>query len=383
VNVTGYAYPWDYLDDPAAAPRARDLGVDTVALAATYHASRTVSPLHPTRRVTNVATSSCFVPVRAAAWRGRRLAPHTPTWLDSENAFAVAHEALQAQGLAVDAWIVLTHHDELGYANPDLVVRNAFGDLYPYALCPQNDEVRDYCVSLVEEVLLATQCRGVVLEACGPMGFEHGSVHDKSEFAQWTNVDEALLSLCFCEACRDALVRRGLDIEELVTGVRLAVGSGTTSVETSLSDDVASEVRAFRASLSVELRRRVVERISQRQPNAAVTVHTSADPWATGSFPTSGGRSSLDGVATVVARCWDEESTERELSELREGASSTTHLGGYLRMDRGWSNASFSREKIERYVALGMDELHLYHLGLLSQRGLEDARHVIDVARGI
>ena len=54
VSVTGYAYPWDYLDDDAAAPRTAEVGLDVVALAATYHAARVPRPLHPTRRVTDV-----------------------------------------------------------------------------------------------------------------------------------------------------------------------------------------------------------------------------------------------------------------------------------------------------------------------------------------
>ena len=47
------------------------------------------------------------------------------------------------QGLQVEAWIVLTHNSTLGRAHPDLVVRNAFGDAYPYALCPAAQDVQE------------------------------------------------------------------------------------------------------------------------------------------------------------------------------------------------------------------------------------------------
>jgi hypothetical protein len=381
VNVTGYAYPWDYVGDPDAAVRASALGVDVVALAVTYHASRTVSPLHPSRRVTDVPTSNCYVPVRDAAWRGHRLVPSSPTWLENPDALALAHRALEEQGLELDAWIVLTHHDELGSIHPDLAVRNAFNETYPYALCPQADDVREYCLTLVDEVLNAATWRGVVLEACGPMGLEHGTVHDKTEFAHWTTTDEALLSLCFCRACRAGLNRRGIDVDDLAKKIRAVIGTGATSPEAALGSELANEVGTFRASLSTGLRHEIVDRVRQRQPDATITLHASANTWATGSFPASGDTASLGGVTSAVARCWDAESAEEELRALGERVASTSHLGAYLRMDQGWSNESLTAATIGQYVEVGMDELHLYHLGLLSREGIEAARHVIDIAR--
>ena len=50
-RVAGHAYPWDVLDDPSFAGRARDLGVDTVTMAASYHSTRAATPLHPRHQV--------------------------------------------------------------------------------------------------------------------------------------------------------------------------------------------------------------------------------------------------------------------------------------------------------------------------------------------
>jgi hypothetical protein len=133
----GYAYPWDYVGDPAAAPRAADLGLDGVAVAASYHATRAATPQHPDRRVFEAELAACYVPVREEAWRGHRLVPTTPRWDPDGESFVNAHRQLAAHGLQVEAWIVLTHNSTLGRAHPDLVVRNAFGDVYPYALCPR------------------------------------------------------------------------------------------------------------------------------------------------------------------------------------------------------------------------------------------------------
>ena len=197
----GYAYPWDHIDDPAAAPRAATLGLDTVAVAASYHATRAATPLHPTRRIFEAPQAACYVPVREPAWRGHRLVPATPPWDPAGESFANACRHLAAEGLPVEAWIVLTHNSTLGRAHPNLVVRNAFGDLYPYALCPSQQDVQDYCLTLVEEVFRSAALHGVVLESCGPMGIDHGGKHDKTEFAEWDAPRRTLLSLCFSSAC--------------------------------------------------------------------------------------------------------------------------------------------------------------------------------------
>jgi hypothetical protein len=151
MRSVGYAYPWDYVGDPAAAPRAADLGLDAVAIAASYHATRAATPLHPDRRIFEAEHAACYVPVREQAWRGHRLVPALPGRDLDGDSFGNACRQLTAEGLQVEAWIVLTHNSTLGRGHPDLVVRNAFGDVYPYALCPAAQDVQEYCLTLVEE----------------------------------------------------------------------------------------------------------------------------------------------------------------------------------------------------------------------------------------
>ncbi|MGP8008641.1 MAG: hypothetical protein ACLPKZ_00060 [Acidimicrobiales bacterium] len=381
MKATGYAFPWDYLEDPEAATRAIEVGVDAVALAATYHAARVPSPLHPTRRITDIPSSAFYLPTRAGAWWGHRLIPSTPHWLEGNDAFNVAQRELVDVGLDVYAWIVLSHHDELGYANPELVVCNAFDERYPYALCPSHDDVREYCSTLVEETLTSSECRGVVLEACGPMGLDHAGVHDKLDFANFSAIDEELLSLCFCETCRTGFGDFDVDAEDLARSVREHVGTNAPSIEEVLGEELANRVAAYRATLSSNLRRELVERTRGLQPNAVITLHTSARRWATGSFPALGDANELAGLTSVVANCWNPSTADAELRSLSELVSTRLGVGAYLRLDRGWSNEALVTATLRRYVDYGMDELHLYHLGLLTSAGLSAARSVIDQCR--
>jgi hypothetical protein len=373
----GYAYPWDYIGDPAAASRAAALGLDAVAVSASYHATRAATPLHPDRRIFEAERAACYVPVREQAWRGHRLVPGLSAWDPDGDSFGSACRQLTAEGLQVEAWIVLTHNGALGRGHPDLVVRNAFGDVYPYALCPAAQDVQEYCLTLVEEILRSGPVHGVVLEACGPMGIEHGGRHDKIEFAEWDEARLALLSLCFCQACERRHAAAGVDREHLAQLVRVGVDIGSRSIEGCLGDELAAAVAAVRTGIAKELRAMLVARCRSVDPNVRITVHGSDGPWATGSFATLQPAVG-EGIDGVVASCWDPAAGGQRISGLRALAGPGTEVGAYLRLDRGWPAGELTDRRLQEYLTFGMSELHLYHLGLLGQQGLARLRAVID-----
>ena len=61
----GYAYPWDFVGDPAAAPRAAEMGLGSVTVTASYHATRAGTPLHPEHRVFEAESAAFYLPVWA------------------------------------------------------------------------------------------------------------------------------------------------------------------------------------------------------------------------------------------------------------------------------------------------------------------------------
>ena len=373
MSLTGYSYPWDYLGDESAFDRVASLELDAVALAASYHATRLATPLHPTRRVTEIKTSAAYYPLRDHVWESRRLRPRAPdAWIGS-HAFTDAATRLSENGIDVDGWIVLTHVDVHDNDALDLSVRNAFGEAYPYALCPSFEEVRDYCRTLVTETLRSAPLRGIVLEACGPMGVDHSGVHDKIDVAQWGLVERQLLSLCFCHACADGMRDVGIDPVELARTVRQALARSTSTMEDALGVMCAATA-AFRSSRSTTLQRDVIEAARQVNSESSVTLHASASPWATGSFAAT----TVDALAPVnsaVANCWDESRAEHEIAELGQ---MTSNLGAYLRLDHEWSA---SERILSLYAEAGVRELHLYHLGLLSATSLSTAQRLASTWR--
>ena len=134
-RLVGYAYPWDYAGDPAAAPRAAALGLGSVAVAASYHATRR----HPAPPRASHPRCGARRVLRAGQGAGLARAsprPRRPSLGPRWRLVRQCPGQLLGQGLEVEAWIVLTHNSMLGRAHPDLVVGNAFGDRYPTRCAP-------------------------------------------------------------------------------------------------------------------------------------------------------------------------------------------------------------------------------------------------------
>jgi hypothetical protein len=369
VSTTGYAYPWDYLNDEEAATRAASLGIDVAAVAATYHATRVATPLHPTRRVTEIPHSAAYFALRDEIWRGQRLQPRRPVGWIGPGSFEHARDRLSREGLAVDGWVVLTHDDSLENSSRDLLVRNAYGESYSYALCPRYDDVRDYCRTLVQEVLRVGGLRGIVLEASGAMGLDHGGTHDKVGMAGWNSIERQLLSICFCGACEVALSNVGVDPVDLSRTIREELARGVTSMEDGLGD-YASGVAQYRVSLATALQHELMEAARAIDPSATLTVHASANPWATGSFPASSPEV-LANATCAVANCWNPQDGVDELGGL---SPMTKELGAYLRLDHEWDHVD---DDLARFASLGVRELHLYHLGLMSAASADSAARIV------
>ncbi|ACL40067.1 conserved hypothetical alanine-rich protein [Pseudarthrobacter chlorophenolicus A6] len=376
-HVTGYLYPWDVLGDPHAAGWVKNTGVDRVALAAAYHSVRAGTPRHPARRVVDARSAALYLPA-GAAFRDDALVPGSAAgWTGSENSFATAAEVLRNAGLPVDAWTVLTHSSAAGSRNPGLCVRNAFGDVYTYALCPSQPPVRRYAASLVEQILVEGKPDGLVLEAVGALGFGHQNRHEKTEGAEYSPWVQALLSLCFCDACTETCTSRGLDVAGFRSRVQELV---LAADDPDMTPAGAREAVEFLPLLQVRwdaaatLLDTCLSAVESSGMSLRLSIHATPDPWATGPFvPAEVLRRSrrwpAAGDVTAVVPCWGEAAQASEWLGSMAGAGVRT--GAYVlalppKTYDGGGLASEWRALAEA----GADELHVYHLGLASTRRL-------------
>jgi hypothetical protein len=347
--ISGHAYPWDVLGDPAFTNRVTDLGLTEVTLAAAYHSTRAATPLHPAHQLVDAAYAALYRPVREQAWRGRRLVARAPEWMAAEDPFGEATAVLTAAGLKVTAWIVLTHSTRLGSAFPELAVTNCVGDRYPYALCPAHPEVREYAATLAAEALAGVAVDGVSLEACGQLGLAHNSHHEKTEGA-WTPEKSRLLSVCCCSACRSAWVARGLDHTEVVHA--LCTGE--------LSEELANELLAVRLENAQLIQEQVIASVRTHAPGAKITMHGSPDPWATGASPAVP-PGTVDRADALLVPAWGTDSGSCELVARAVGTG--IPVEAYVTVLAPVVHEAL-RAHILRLREAGISGIGLYHLGL-------------------
>ena len=311
--LSAYLYPWDVDGDPAAADRIAGLGVTEVSLAVAYHAVRAVTPFHPGHRVVTCDAAVYHRP-DPERWRGARLRPAAPD-PDQAGSFERAADALHRAGLKVNAWLVLAHNGRLGAKNPECVVRNAYGDPYPWALCIGSPLVGEYAAALSAEVAALGCVDGIELEACGWYGYGHGSAHDKTGGGAPGGVPGWLLDLCFCPACADGFRAAGADPAQLARTVRAALDAGyrqeiimpperpvgmaapvpgntaqagtrpDTGPGNAIQDDMAELLGKVRFASAEGFLHQVLASVRDAAPGQDVLVHSHPDPRQAGANP--------------------------------------------------------------------------------------------------
>ena len=229
-----YCYAWDLVGDAGRANQSviDSLGVDAVTMATSYHAGKFTRPGATTGKVVFPEDGTVYFRPRQTYGQ---LQPLVSKVTAAEDVLA----AMTGAGRRVHGWTVLLHNTRLGYAHPDVVVRNAWGDPVYYSLCPTQPAVLEYAVRLCGDLAEHYDLAGLALETPGFLPFVHGYHH---EFAQmpgnpWMNV---LLGLCFCDACTARAQKAGIDAAGIARLIRDGVHAYMTSAAT-VADDMAAQ----------------------------------------------------------------------------------------------------------------------------------------------
>ena len=195
--------------------RVRRAGINTITLAASYHAGKFVRPHGRTGKVYFPKDGTVYFKARPE--RYGHIKPLVNPLVEEFDGFAELQEA--APDLERCAWVVCLHNTPLGMQHPELTSRNAFGDPYPYSLCPAHPAVRDYVVNLCADLVDRYDIDRVVLETPGWLPYDHGYHH---EFAllPLDRYAKTLLALCFSDATKRAAEAADIDAERLQARAR-------------------------------------------------------------------------------------------------------------------------------------------------------------------
>lgn len=264
---------WDLLgaSPEAVAGKLKARGLNACSLSFSYHGGRMLLPQNAEHVVYEQNRSAVYFPTSKERYRSLQLKPHVAAEAELVPPFVEAcHEA----DIEVNAWTVLCHNDRLGAEYPDCCVENAFGDRYTYALCPSHSEVRRYARTLCADIASISHLARIELEALSFMGYQHGSLHDKSgvplpDWVQW------LLSICFCSHCRGEL---GEAAPVLADRVRTAVRAYLQSFDTRHThEDLRAKLEDVLGTGPLEgllaMRRRVIMSLLDDIRRAVGTLH--------------------------------------------------------------------------------------------------------------
>ncbi len=232
-----YTYAWDLADEglEVALGRIRPTGINTITLAASYHAGKFVRPHGVGGKVYFPKDGTVYFQARPE--RYGQIKPLINPLVAEFDALALLEK--QAPDLERVAWVVGCHNTPLGQLYPELSARNAFGDPYPYSLCPAHPAVRDYVVNLCADLADRYDLAGIALETPGWLPYDHGFHH---EFAllPLDRFAKTLLALCFSEATRHAARAAGIDADRLQAKTR-AMLERYLEAELAVPDALATE----------------------------------------------------------------------------------------------------------------------------------------------
>ena len=178
VSVELFAYPWDILDrgPEAFVEECIELGVNRVHATTLYHSGKFLLPRNRTAKVYFPEPGRLFVPIAEDSF-ANEIRPQSSA-IASSGWLKRLSQAATGSGLKLAAWTVFHHSSVLAGQHPQYAIRNLFGDIYPFALCPSQPTVQAYSMSLASAIESLGVFDTLDLETIGYLGYDHGYHHE-------------------------------------------------------------------------------------------------------------------------------------------------------------------------------------------------------------
>jgi hypothetical protein len=250
-HLSVWTYPWDVAEQgvPAFLGEIRDLGLNTVSLATSYHAGRFVQPRGKRRKSYFPEDGTVYFRPSPALWADAAIQPKMARQMGEDGDMLRALvDARAASGIRTSCWTVCLHNTRLGMLHPAHVARNAFGDPNWFSLCPASPEARRYARTLAKDISENYRPDVIELETPSYMGFTHGYHHEKDGVGL-TPEEDFFLSICFCDHCLARAAQAGVDGEAAKRWVaeQISVALDRERPERTFPDFPAKGIAAFEA----------------------------------------------------------------------------------------------------------------------------------------
>ncbi len=222
-----WMYAWDLADESADRVMgwAADAGLQALQIAGSYHAGWFIHPHNPRHRAFMAPDGCVYFHPDITRYRQTVLKPRVAPVCQNIDWMREAGKRLDKFGLKLVSWTVCTHNTRLGLLHPDCTVHNCFGDSYPHALCPANNNVRRYISALCADLAHNYPMHAIQLESPGFLGLQHGHHHER-DLTMLTSLEVALMDLCFCNSCMRFAEAKHIDAARVKAEVRELLNAG-------------------------------------------------------------------------------------------------------------------------------------------------------------
>jgi hypothetical protein len=208
-----FMHAWDLHDDGADEVMGwmRDSGLNAMCLAATYHSGWFVHASNSRHRSFMTEGSVAYFRWHDELYRTTKLRPVVSGLAERTDWLAEAGRRLDKYGLKLVSWTIGTHNTRLGLEHPEHTQRNVYGDSLPHALCPADDDVREYLKALCRDLAVHYPLWGLQLESFGWNRYAHGHHHER-DLTALTPLEQDLMALCVCPSCRRKASAADVDV---------------------------------------------------------------------------------------------------------------------------------------------------------------------------
>lgn len=385
-----YTYAWDLAETgiDTTVQGFRALGLDTVTIAASYHAGKFLRPHGQAGKVYFPEDGTIYFKPDERCYG--KIKPLVNAMVGEQDVVAAL---ARRRDIATNAWLVLLHNSALGLRHNELCCANAFGDRYIYSLCPSSPDARAYATGLARDVTEHHAVSGISMESPGFAPYVHGYHH---EFAlnqpnRWL---DAQLGLCFCDHCVEGARKAGIDAKALRAQVEKDISDYLASdldfppdmaeafwaADTRLDGELAAFLN-WRCTVVTSL---VAEIRAAVRKDATVAVIPSVARPTGGAWYEGSDLAALAETAGIIEACFYEPSAARvkaDLFDVKRRLRGKGQLRGITRP--GWPDLDSKSEFLAAIAALrdgGVTGVAFYNWGHLRQRNvrwIEDAMKVM------
>ncbi len=385
-RLSMWTYPWDVQDLSAdrVTGELRDLGLDTISLASSYHAGRFLQARSPRRRTFYPEDGTIYFEPTPTRWSECTIRPKVASLVaEGGDVLGDLVRRRDAGGLGVSCWTVCLHNSRLGQLHPEAVTRNCFGEPSVFNLCPSHPEARAYVATLVEDLSASYRPDAIELESPNFMGWAHGWHHEKDGVGLLPE-DDLLLSLCFCPACLARAAAAGVDGARAQSTTRRLVAEALERPvpEPHFSDLAARGIDAFAVYPELQdylgwrfepVTSLVGEIRDRADPATKIYLVDLADGWLGGS-DLKAAAAACDG-AVLCAYDMKPEAVAELMRKGRAAVGPDRYLGtGFRLFHPEMRTAADISERTAAALDAGCDGINYYNYGLVPRARLDWVR---------